>query len=324
MSTHPTGTHVRTTEERWKEEAAFFDQAAQRVDGAALSIHPLTWHRYTRPTLRRRFSYEYRFRLLGELAGRTLLDVGCGDGVNAVLLARMGARVTGLDISPGALEVARRRAAANGVADRVSLVCAPIEAAELPAASFDIVWGDGILHHVLDDLEQVIRRLVSWAAPNGLVVFAEPTNLNRTLRRLRALVPVRTEATPGERPMLRAEIELLRRYAPDLQIRHYSLFGRLDRFILVDYNYERSSLLRRALVNALSSLDWTLLSVPGVRRLAGTCVMHSRRRDPGASPADPGPLSLDRAGAGGPVAVSEPGEQGSHTSAVDRSHAART
>src|SRR5205823_1341194 len=126
----------KSREERWREEAAFFDRAAQHTEPASLVIDPLAWQRYTRAGLRRRFNKEYRFRLLGDLAGKSLLDVGCGDGLNAVMLARMGARVTGVDVSAGALEVARRRAEVNGVADRLRLVCAPIERAELPERSF--------------------------------------------------------------------------------------------------------------------------------------------------------------------------------------------
>jgi 2-polyprenyl-3-methyl-5-hydroxy-6-metoxy-1,4-benzoquinol methylase len=57
------------------------------------------------------------------------------------MLARMGARVTGIDVSPGAIDVARRRALVNGVADRVRFLCAPIEKAPLADREFDIVWG---------------------------------------------------------------------------------------------------------------------------------------------------------------------------------------
>src|SRR5205823_2687516 len=112
------------------------------------------------------------------------------------------------------------------------------------------------------------------AKPGGLVLFAEPINLNSALRRLRRFVPVHTDSTPGERPMLASELALVRRHLPDLSIRQYSLFGRLDRFILVNYNYERSSAVRRAIVGAIDLLDWALLSLPGPRNLAGTCVMH--------------------------------------------------
>jgi 2-polyprenyl-3-methyl-5-hydroxy-6-metoxy-1,4-benzoquinol methylase len=274
----------RRQEARWEEEAAFFDRQAARVEEPTLPIDPLAFRRYTRPSLRRRFNKEFRFRILGCLEGKRLLDVGCGDGLNVAMFAKMGADVTGIDVSPGALDVARRRAEINGVADRVRLACSPIETAELPDASFDVVWGDGILHHVLDELEPTVARLARWVKDDGLILFSEPVNLFEPLRRLRRLVPVHTDATPGERPLIPSEVELVRRYVPDLRTRHYMLLGRLDRFVLVKFNYERSSPIRRAMVNAIGLMDYALLSLPLVRRLAGTCVMYGHPGRPRHSP----------------------------------------
>src|SRR5262249_38711083 len=240
-----TATIDRRHAERWEQEAAFFDQRAATVQDMALPIDPLAFCRYTRPGLRRRFNKEFRFRIIGDLEGKRLLDVGCGDGPNMAMFAKMGADVTGIDVSPGALDVARRRAEVNGVADRVRLICCPIETADLPDASFDVVWGDGILHHVLDALEPTVERLVRWVKDDGLILFSEPVNLFEPLRRLRRLVPVHTDATPGERPLIPSEIEMVRTHVPDLRLRHYMLLGRLDRFVLVNFNYERSPVIRR-------------------------------------------------------------------------------
>lgn len=267
---------VDAREERWREEAAFFDRAAERIDPIELPIDPLALRRYARPVLRRRFNKEYRFKVLGSLEGKTLLDVGCGDGLNSVMLARMGARVTGIDVSPGAIAVARRRAEVNGVEHQVRFLCGPIEKAALPEREFDIVWGEGFLHHVLDDLDLVLRHLARSAKPEGMLIFSEPVNLSPTLRRIRRSVPIRTEATPGERPMVEAELDLVRRYLPDSAMRPFSILGRLDQFILLRYNYERSPLLRRGVVNAIAIVDWLLASLPGVGRLASTCVLHGR------------------------------------------------
>src|SRR5262249_41759743 len=121
--------------ERWEQEAAFFDRQAARVGDMTLPIDPLAFRRYTRPVPRRRFNKEFRFRIIGNVEGKRLLDVGCGDGPNMAMFARMGADVTGIDVSPGALDVAHRRAEANGVADSVHLVCSPIETADLPDGS---------------------------------------------------------------------------------------------------------------------------------------------------------------------------------------------
>ena len=274
MSTDSAVQAVKPREERWRREASFFDGWAQRSSDDALPIDPLAFRRYTRPVLRRRFNKEFRFRVMGDLGGKSLLDVGCGDGLNAVMLAKMGANVTGIDVSPKAIELARRRGEVNGVSDRLSLIAAPLETADLPPDTFDLVWADGILHHVLDDLELVLDRLTRWVKPEGLLVFAEPVNLFHPLRQLRFMIPVETEATPDERPLVRSEVELIRRYVPDLRVRHYSLFGRLDQFILIKFNYERSSPLRRAIVNGIDFLDYGLLSLPGVKRLGGSCVMY--------------------------------------------------
>lgn len=259
---------------RWEDEARFFDERALKVSEAGLVLDPLAFQRYSRPVLRRRFNKEFRFRILGSLAGKKLLDVGCGDGLNAVMFAKMGARVTGLDISPGAIEVAQRRAEVNDLSERTLFTCAPVETADLEPDAFDIVWADAILHHVLDDLELVLRHLVLWCKPSGLLLFSEPVNLANVLRRLRAMIPVHTEATPGERPLVASELDLVKRYVPDLRMRYYGLFGRLDQFILTNFNYERSSTARKTVVNAIDLIDYALLSVPLVKRLGSVCVMY--------------------------------------------------
>jgi SAM-dependent methyltransferase len=203
-----------------------------------------------------------------------VLDVGCGDGSNSVLLAKLGAQVTGIDLSPRSIELARTKAEISHVGPAVRFVCSPLEDAEMPLSHFDLIWGDAILHHLIANLEVVLKRLTLWAKPGALMLFAEPVNFNHTLRRLRFMVPVKTDATPDERPLERSELEVVRRFLPDLQMRFFALLGRLDRFVLVGFNYERSSLPRRALVNAFACIDYAFLSLPMIQDLGGTAVFH--------------------------------------------------
>jgi 2-polyprenyl-3-methyl-5-hydroxy-6-metoxy-1,4-benzoquinol methylase len=262
---------LRERQERWRKEAAFFDKSTAGIE--LKPIDPLALQRY-RGNLRRRFSMEYRYRIVGDMQGKKVLDVGCGDGVNSVLLARLGADVTGIDISPGSIETARKRAEIDHVTKLCRFVCSPLETADLPLDFFDVIWGDAVLHHLIPELAMLVNQLTRFAKAGALMIFAEPVNFNQTLRRIRFMVPVKTDHTPDERPLEFGEIEILRRYIPDLRIRHYLLLGRLDRFTLVRNNYERSMWPRRALSNSYAWFDWLALSLPGVRRLAGSAIMY--------------------------------------------------
>jgi hypothetical protein len=78
-----------------------------------------------------------------------------------------------------------------------------------------------------------------------------------------------------------AELEIVRRYLPDLEMRAFSLLGRLERFILPDHNYERSPAPRRAIVGVLAFADYAMLSLPGLRNLAGYAVFYGQTPKPG-------------------------------------------
>jgi len=259
---------------RWQEETAFFDHCAEEALTKVGPLDPLILKRYLRAPLRRRFSQEFRFSVLQDFREKTFLDVGCGDGRNAVLLAKLGARVVGIDISPAAVELARKRARINGVQDATSFVCSPLEIVQFAPNSFDVIWGDAILHHLIPVLETILGRLVIWAKPGSTMLFAEPINLSPTLRRLRQSLPIHTHATPGERPLEAREINLIRRFVPNLALRPFALLGRLDRFFISDRSFERASLIRRQICSFLASIDYGLLCLPGFRNLGGQAVMY--------------------------------------------------
>lgn len=261
--------------DRWQREREFFDHQAET---AVLNIEPVlpaTLHRYQ--TLRRLFfSPEYRYRIVGDLRGKTVLELGCGDGINSVILAKLGANVTGIDISEGSIKTALHRAKVNGVLDRVRFECSPIELANFEPMSFDVVWGDAILHHLLADLDSVLARVRTWAKPDARILFAEPVVLSRTLRRFRLLLPIHTDATPDERPLEQEELALVSRHLRDTTIRYFDFLGRLDRFVFPRLNYEKSPPARRAVSMAFHVVDYGVLSLPVLQRLAGTCVIHGR------------------------------------------------
>jgi len=101
---------------------------------------------------------------LSEVAGRDVIDFGCGDGAEAVEVAKHGARVFGLDIRPKALETARQLAREAGVADR----CAFGAVAESPA---DIVMSIDAFEH-FSEPAAVLSVMHELVRPGGFVAIS--------------------------------------------------------------------------------------------------------------------------------------------------------
>jgi len=260
------------------QEAEFFDRWADANAKHLQPIDPAVLERYRRP--RGLSPKEYCFQLLGELREKTILDVGCGEGEDAMILAKLGATVTGLDVSPGAIALAKERAALNGVSDRTRFVCAALNGGDLPPGSFDVIWIDNVLHHVLDDLEGTMGALLRAAKPGALVICIEPVNLNETLRKIRFLVPVHTEVTPGERPLEKHDLAVLEKMLPGLRKKHFTMLGRLIRFVIPRFRYEQAPWWRRTLADSLMRLDRVVLAIPGLEALGGIGILHARAPAP--------------------------------------------
>jgi 2-polyprenyl-3-methyl-5-hydroxy-6-metoxy-1,4-benzoquinol methylase len=257
-----------------EQEADFFDRWAQENAKRLEPVDLAVLDRYRRPG--KLYAKEYCFRLLGDLQGQTILDVGCGEGEDGMILAKLGAQVTGLDVSPAAIELAKQRAAINGVSERTHFVCAPLNAANLPEKSFDVIWIDNVLHHVLDDLDATMRSLLKAAKPGALIICIEPVNLNKTLRKMRFLVPVHTEVTPGERPLERPDLAVLEKLIPGMSKRHFHFLGRLTRFIIPGFRYERAAAWRRRLSDFVHWFDRIVLSAPVIEELGGIGILCGR------------------------------------------------
>jgi 2-polyprenyl-6-hydroxyphenyl methylase/3-demethylubiquinone-9 3-methyltransferase len=106
----------------------------------------------------------------GGLAGKRVLDVGCGGGLLSEGMAALGAQVTGIDLSDKALAVARLHLLESGRAVDYRQVAAETLAAELPAA-FDVVTCLEMLEHVPDPAS-IVRACATLVKPDGQVFFS--------------------------------------------------------------------------------------------------------------------------------------------------------
>lgn len=104
------------------------------------------------------------------LAGKTVLDIGCGGGILAESMARKGADVTGIDLSEKALKVADLHSLESGVQVRYELISAEDMALREPAR-YDIVTCMEMLEHVPDP-SAVVAACARLVKPGGKVFFS--------------------------------------------------------------------------------------------------------------------------------------------------------
>lgn len=110
------------------------------------------------------------------LAGLSVVDVGSGGGLIAEPMARLGAKVTGLDAAAGNIAVASAHAATMGLA--VDYRVETAEAAAESGGQFDVVIALEIVEHVAD-VPTFVKALSALVRPGGLLIMS---TLNRTAK----------------------------------------------------------------------------------------------------------------------------------------------
>lgn len=152
-------------ERRFRGEAHRWDQIYDD------SGHPLArlWDRLTRDNVRRRFMRT--FEAAGDLAGRSVLDLGCGSGRYLIEAVSRGAkRAVGVDFAPEMIEVARRLAGASPNGDRIQLCCGDVRDRE-PTGPFDLVIANGLFDYVESPLPVLAA---AWHRTSGTLVATFP------------------------------------------------------------------------------------------------------------------------------------------------------
>lgn len=112
--------------------------------------------------------------LTGGLAGKTVIDIGCGGGILSESMAVAGATVTGIDLAEKSLKVAKLHSLESGVPVTYRTISAEDMAIEQPG-QFDVVTCMEMLEHVPDP-GSIIRACSTMVKPGGWVFFS---TLNR-------------------------------------------------------------------------------------------------------------------------------------------------
>ncbi len=157
-----------------KEAAHFGAQAADWWDpeGGSAMLHKLGPVRmgYIREAIDQHWGGDSR--TLRPLTGKRALDIGCGAGLVAEPLARLGAHVTAIDAAPESIAVAQAHAAQMGL--EIDYRACGVEA--LDEAPFDLITSLEVIEHVTDPA-LFLRAIAKLLKPDGLFILSTP---NRT------------------------------------------------------------------------------------------------------------------------------------------------
>ncbi len=216
----PTARNKRTAIDiaRIHDEEELSDHWAEGVDPASIDvIHTNT--ALTSPELR------YLHQRIGDIKGKSVLDLGCGLGEVSVYFALQGADVTAVDLSQPMLDVVQQVAKRYKV--KLKTVQASVEELDnLKKHSFDIIYVGNLFHHV--NIPKTLKHVTRVLKPSGQLICWEPVDYNPVINVYRKIA--NNVRSYDERPFRMSDIELFKQTFKTVEIR-WAWFSTLFVFV---------------------------------------------------------------------------------------------
>jgi SAM-dependent methyltransferase len=190
--------------------------------------------------------------------GMNVLELGCGTGYFTRELARSGADVVAIDVSPELLEIAKANCSASNVHYEIQNAYALSYRDDV----FDSVVGSSVLHHL--EIEEALREIYRVLKPSGTIYFTEPNMLNPQIAVQKNVPWVKRKLgdSPDETAFFRWR---LRRLLKEKGYRDI----RIDPF---DFLHPKTPV---PLVDRLDALGRFLESVPVISEFAGSLYIRA-------------------------------------------------
>ena len=239
------GSRTYTERRAWLHE--YFDRTAAAAWATLTSDSQVSWVRRTVREGRERMRHTLSGYFPDDLTGMRVLDAGCGTGVQAVELARRGAQVVAIDLSPTLVGLAETRSA--GKFDRGTIEWRSGDMLDPALGSFDyVVAMDSLIHYRMTDMLDAYAALGARTRVGMAVTFAPWTPLLATVRGVGKLFPRRDRA-PAIEPVPMGP--LLRGIARDPRLARWAA-QRTHRIESGFYTSQALELCRRAPMGAAS------------------------------------------------------------------------
>jgi SAM-dependent methyltransferase len=196
----------------------------------------------------------------GGVAGRRVLDYGCGNGLWATYFALRGAaQVVGFDLAEVGVRRGMQRARTQGLDSRLQFLCADASNLPLQTSSFDLVIGHGVIHHVIK-YPRVFEEIHRVLRPGGKAFFYENLADNPLFR---LWWWWKGEVEEGDVPIFAKDIRRLTAAFTKVEVHGLDFFHSSARFV---FRYPVPQW-RRALLRSTYQADQALFRLlPAARR----------------------------------------------------------
>lgn len=146
-------------------------------------------------------------------------------------MAKRGAKVTGIDISPKMIELSLRNASFNDVNENTQFLEMSAQNMKLENDTFDFVVGLGALHHL--NLELAGKEISRVLRPGGRAIFIEPRIPLKILIFIRSLLPQKCFESPGGAQLTDREISIFNNYFTSVSVAYFIFLKKLARFPVI-------------------------------------------------------------------------------------------
>lgn len=162
---------------------------------------------------------DFKSEIFNKIQGAKILELGCSKGYFSIEMAKKGAKVTGIDISEIAIQIAKESANESDLSEKCDFLVKDASQLDFPPKSFDKVVGGAILHHL--DFENALKSICRILKTEGQGIFLEPLGFNPLINLYRKFTP--KFRTPDEKPLTQYELEKLHKYFKNVEIKPYYL-----------------------------------------------------------------------------------------------------